>query len=222
MASPHRLVALLLALSLIACGSGVEAAAAAKQRKGKKGQLAATAKPEKKGKPVAAKPGKGKKGAAAKPRPENKGSSRGRVAGRGRRGREARAPRRASARRREAAVVAAAPEVEIVPARLSLPDRIEVIENASATFNPPPRPAVEPADRPFNISTRKIDVNISPDRVTAIQQALAGKGCYAGEPTGLYDEATVEAMRQFQTMSRIDVTGYPTAHSLKRLGLTHW
>ena len=44
----------------------------------------------------------------------------------------------------------------------------------------------------------------------------------AGEPTGLYDEATVEAMRQFQTMSRIDVTGYPTAHSLKRLGLTHW
>lgn len=218
---PHRLVAILLALSLIACGSGAGAAAAVKQRAGKKRQPAA-AKPEKKGKPVASKPGKGKKSAAAKPKPENKRSRRGRVAGRGRRGREARAPRRGSAGRRQTVVVAAAPEVEAVPARLSLPDRIEVIEDASTKLNSPPYPPAEPAFRPFNISIRKIDVNISPDRVTAIQQALAGKGCYAGEPTGLYDEATVEAMRQFQTMSRIDVTGYPTAHSLKRLGLTHW
>jgi peptidoglycan hydrolase-like protein with peptidoglycan-binding domain len=106
---------------------------------------------------------------------------------------------------------------------LSLPDRIEVIEFGSTMFNlAPPRftPVLEV--KPFNISTRKIDVNMATDRVTEIQQALAGKGFYTGEPTGVYDEATIEAMRQFQTANRIDVTGYPTAHALKRLGLTNW
>jgi hypothetical protein len=37
--------------------------------------------------------------------------------------------------------------------------------------------------------------------------------------TGEYDDATIEAMRRFQTQQKIPVTGYPTAHALKRLGL---
>lgn len=71
-----------------------------------------------------------------------------------------------------------------------------------------------------NISNRRIEVEIDPDRVVEIQRALAARGMYEGEPTGVYDEATYTAMRDFQMRERIDVTGYPTAHALKRLGLS--
>ncbi len=54
-----------------------------------------------------------------------------------------------------------------------------------------------------------------------IQQALAQRGFYGGEMTGVYDEATVEAMRRFQASQKVAVTGYPTAHALKRLGLAN-
>ena len=65
-------------------------------------------------------------------------------------------------------------------------------------------------------------MEIESKRVIEIQEALAQKGFYTGPPTGTYDEATFDAMRRFQISNRIDVTGYPTAHALKRLGLTNW
>ncbi len=83
-----------------------------------------------------------------------------------------------------------------------------------------PDPAVPGGN--FNISTRRIEVEIDSSRVIEIQEALAKKGFYPSTPTGVYDETTVEAMRQFQASNQIDVTGYPTAHALKRLGLTSW
>jgi peptidoglycan hydrolase-like protein with peptidoglycan-binding domain len=55
--------------------------------------------------------------------------------------------------------------------------------------------------------------------VLQIQQALNQRGFYGGEMTGVYDAATVEAMRRFQANQKISATGYPTAHALKRLGL---
>ena len=70
--------------------------------------------------------------------------------------------------------------------------------------------------------TRRRNVNIDESRVLQIQQALNERGFYLGEMTGDYDAETIEAMRRFQISKKISATGYPTAHALKRLGLTKW
>jgi len=66
---------------------------------------------------------------------------------------------------------------------------------------------------------RRKGVNIDESRALQIQQALNQRGFYTGEMTGVYDKATIEAMRRFQTSQKIPATGYPTAHALNRLGL---
>jgi peptidoglycan hydrolase-like protein with peptidoglycan-binding domain len=58
--------------------------------------------------------------------------------------------------------------------------------------------------------------------VLEIQYELSKRGFYAGEPSGVYDETTILAMWEFQKNYGLPATGYPTAHSLKRLGLTNW
>ncbi|MBI4468803.1 MAG: peptidoglycan-binding protein [Acidobacteria bacterium] len=61
---------------------------------------------------------------------------------------------------------------------------------------------------------------IPSSRVLEIQHALISRGHLQEPATGQYDQATIAAMRAFQTHESIDATGYPTAHSLKRLGLS--
>jgi len=111
-----------------------------------------------------------------------------------------------------------------------VPDRVEVLEYGTASsadtarwLNPaPPRnSAADPATEALAPSRGK-RVNIDSERVIQIQRALAARGFYSGETTGAYDDATVDAMRRFQISNKIAVTGYPTAHSLKRLGLGSW
>jgi hypothetical protein len=111
-----------------------------------------------------------------------------------------------------------------------VPDRIEVLEYGSATsadasrwLNPaaPRNSAVDPATQALAPSRGK-KISIDSERVIQIQRALATRGFYSGETTGVYDDTTVEAMRRFQINNKIAVTGYPTAHSLKRLGLGNW
>jgi peptidoglycan hydrolase-like protein with peptidoglycan-binding domain len=102
-------------------------------------------------------------------------------------------------------------------------DRIEVIENASSGGTDLSR-SLPSARRSsggsrVNVSTRRIEVEIEPARVIQIQEALLKRGFFSGETTGVYDDATVDAMRQFQINQKIDATGYPTAQSLKLLGL---
>lgn len=60
---------------------------------------------------------------------------------------------------------------------------------------------------------------IPPDRVLEIQRALIKRG-FLKEATGVYDSATVEAMKAFQAAENVAVSGYPTAHALHRLGLS--
>jgi peptidoglycan hydrolase-like protein with peptidoglycan-binding domain len=60
---------------------------------------------------------------------------------------------------------------------------------------------------------------IPPDRVLQIQRILMKRG-FLKEATGVYDHATVEAMKAFQAAENIAVSGYPTAHALHRLGLS--
>jgi hypothetical protein len=110
-----------------------------------------------------------------------------------------------------------------------VPDVIEVKEYDPAnigvdysTTGRRPLRAFSSAGQTFNVSSKRIEVRIDPERITEIQEALRAKGFYSGELTEVWDEATWEAMQRFQISQRIDATGYPTAHSLKRLGLTSW
>lgn len=57
-------------------------------------------------------------------------------------------------------------------------------------------------------------------RVLEIQSALIARGFLSEPPSGQYDQATVAAMKAFQTGQNLDATGYPTAHTLKRLGMS--
>lgn len=103
----------------------------------------------------------------------------------------------------------------------TLPDQIEVIEWGSrrSAEMASSVPGTRRQSTRLNVSTKRIEVEIDATRVMQIQQALLSRGFLAGEPTGIYDDLTVEAMRQFQISQKVDATGYPTAHSLKRLGL---
>jgi Putative peptidoglycan binding domain len=112
------------------------------------------------------------------------------------------------------------------------PDRIEVIENGSAPspavtrylYLPPPPPQTpkNSSENDPSTLTRRKPIKIDSSRALQIQEALKQRGFYTGELSGEYDQATVEAMRRFQTQEKIPATGYPTAHALKRLGLTSW
>lgn len=107
------------------------------------------------------------------------------------------------------------------------PDRIEVIEHHAADHPvvrrllDPPRPAAQTARSGAapTESRRRVSTRIDGERVVQIQSALQSRGVYEGEATGSYDESTINAMREFQRRENIPVTGYPTAHALKRLGL---
>jgi peptidoglycan hydrolase-like protein with peptidoglycan-binding domain len=63
-------------------------------------------------------------------------------------------------------------------------------------------------------------VSIPPERVREIQIALKREGYFADEPSGQYDKTTVEAMTRYQQDHNFRKTGYPTAESLQKLGLT--
>jgi len=113
----------------------------------------------------------------------------------------------------------------------TVPDSIEVIENGSANsaalkrlLNPPLPPKTFntgfASDDP-SAQMRHLNVRMETSRVIEIQQALTRRGFFQSETTGVYDEATIDAMRRFQTSEKIPVTGYPTAHALKRLWLAN-
>jgi len=118
----------------------------------------------------------------------------------------------------------------ITPANYPVvPDRVEVLEyglsqpsDLARQLNPSaPRSQTSPnsSEAELAATAPRKRVKIESSRVLQIQQALTQRGFYGGEMTGVYDEATVDAMRRFQASQKIAVTGYPTAHALKRLGL---
>ena len=66
---------------------------------------------------------------------------------------------------------------------------------------------------------RQASTGIPTERVTEIQKALIKMGYLEGPASGQYDDATIEAMKQFQGANQIPATGMPSAHALKRLGV---
>lgn len=60
---------------------------------------------------------------------------------------------------------------------------------------------------------------IPPERAAEIQSALIKAGYMAGPASGLYDEATIEAVKKFQGANGMSQTGLPSAPLLKKLGV---
>ena len=62
---------------------------------------------------------------------------------------------------------------------------------------------------------------ISTERVLEIQKALIKRGYLEGEgATGVYDETTRQAMKRFQMANNLSASGLPSAHALKKLGVS--
>jgi peptidoglycan hydrolase-like protein with peptidoglycan-binding domain len=59
----------------------------------------------------------------------------------------------------------------------------------------------------------------TPDRIKEIQSALSREGAYSGEPTGKWDNATIEAMKKYQGDNGISPTGKIDALTINKLGL---
>jgi len=59
----------------------------------------------------------------------------------------------------------------------------------------------------------------TPDRYKEIQGSLISKGYLQGEPTGVWDQNSADAMKKFQTDQKLEPTGKITAKSLITLGL---
>ena len=56
-------------------------------------------------------------------------------------------------------------------------------------------------------------------RISEIQSALATQGTYQGATTGKWDDATVEAMKRFQSANGLNPSGKLDALSLQKLGM---
>jgi N-acetylmuramoyl-L-alanine amidase len=56
--------------------------------------------------------------------------------------------------------------------------------------------------------------------VSEIQSALIKAGFMDGPASGLYDDATIDAMKQFQAKNGMSQTGLPSARLLKKLGVS--
>ena len=59
----------------------------------------------------------------------------------------------------------------------------------------------------------------SPDRIREIQTALQREGAYQGDPSGKWDDSTVEAMKTYQDKNGLTPTGKIDALTLEKLGL---
>jgi hypothetical protein len=60
---------------------------------------------------------------------------------------------------------------------------------------------------------------IPSERATEIQKALIKAGYLDGPPSGQYDDATIQAMKQYQSANGLPQTGLPSALLLKKLGV---
>jgi peptidoglycan hydrolase-like protein with peptidoglycan-binding domain len=59
----------------------------------------------------------------------------------------------------------------------------------------------------------------TPARISEIQSVLATQGTYKGQPNGKWDNATVQAMKDYQSAYGLTPTGKLDALTLQKLGL---
>ncbi|MFL6214927.1 MAG: peptidoglycan-binding protein [Blastocatellia bacterium] len=77
----------------------------------------------------------------------------------------------------------------------------------------------EPEAAPVAATPRPTGSGIPGERVAEIQNALIKAGYLEGPASGQYDDATVQAMKEFQTANGFAATGTPSAPALKKLGV---
>lgn len=70
---------------------------------------------------------------------------------------------------------------------------------------------------PVTATVGERSVVLHADIVMRLQQKLKLRGLLVGEPTGLYDKATVEAVRRFQRDKELPITGLPDQLTLVNL-----
>ena len=73
--------------------------------------------------------------------------------------------------------------------------------------------------KPSRHPSRSYQQAPSPDRYKEIQQALASKGFYQGEPSGEWGPDSVDALKRFQTAQNLTPDGRIGSLSLIALGL---
>ena len=78
---------------------------------------------------------------------------------------------------------------------------------------------VTEARTPDSAPARPASSGIPSERATEIQRALIKAGYMDGPPSGQYDDATTQAMKQYQSANGLPQTGLPSAPSLKKLGV---
>lgn len=66
---------------------------------------------------------------------------------------------------------------------------------------------------------RRVQTAPTAARISEIQSALAAQGVYKAQPNGKWDNATIQAMRDFQALHGLTVTGKLDALTLQKLGL---
>ena len=77
----------------------------------------------------------------------------------------------------------------------------------------------EPEAAPIAAAPRPTGSGIPGERVAEIQNALIKAGYLNGPASGQYDDATIQAMKEFQTANGFAATGTPSAPALKKLGV---
>ncbi len=78
---------------------------------------------------------------------------------------------------------------------------------------------VTEARTPDSAVPRPTSGGIPSERATEIQKALIKAGYMDGPPSGQYDDATTQAMKQYQSANGLPQTGLPSAPLLKKLGV---
>lgn len=78
---------------------------------------------------------------------------------------------------------------------------------------------VAEARSPEPAASRPSSGGIPSERATEIQKALIKAGYLDGPPSGQYDDATIQAVKQYQSANGLPQTGLPSALLLKRLGV---
>jgi peptidoglycan hydrolase-like protein with peptidoglycan-binding domain len=88
-----------------------------------------------------------------------------------------------------------------------------------ATSAKPSAPRQASAKKKKKSTQARRQLTPEPARIREIQEALAREGFYKGEPSGKWDEGSIEAMKDFQAAKGLPATGKLEALSLQKLGL---
>src|SRR5579872_3038719 len=91
--------------------------------------------------------------------------------------------------------------------------------SATAKSAPAKRASTKSASARKRTSRARPQMAPTPARISEIQSALAAQGSYKGDPNGKWDDATSQAMKEFQSAHGLTPTGKLDALSLQKLGL---